>query len=191
MKIKINGIHLDTGESLQEYVSAKLSPLVEKYFPSPIEGTVTFTKTGVFFHAEISVHAKRGVFLNSHADADDIYVAFDQASAKIEKRLRRHKNKIKDHSKKSEAADAIKIRYLVLNGTDYTADEKDESLDKYPAIVAETPQHIDALTVSEAVLRMDLGELPALLFKNAAHGEFNMIYRRKDGNVGWIDPKNI
>jgi len=170
MRLKVNGVHLDIGESLQEYVNTKLLPLVEKYFPQSIEGTVTFSKRSAFFHAEINVHAKRNIVLNSNAEADDVYAAFDQACSKMEKRLRRHKNKIKDHSKRSEAMDAMKIRHLVLNGTDYNATEKDEEIDKHPAIVAETPDHIDSLTVSEAVLRLDLGELPALLFKNSAHG---------------------
>ena len=189
MKIKINGIHLDVGEALQVHVHDKLIPLVEKYFPNPIDATVNFSKRGNFFHADVAVHAKRGVHLNSTFEGDDVYVTFDQACTKMEKRLRRHKNKIRSHSKKHEAMDALKVRHLVLSATDYDAEENET--EEHPAIVAETPDHIDHLTVGEAVLRLDLGELPALLFKNVAHGELNMIYRRKDGHVGWVDPKNL
>ena len=102
MKIKINGIHLDVGEALQVHVHDKLIPLVEKYFPNPIDATVNFSKRGNFFHADVAVHAKRGVHLNSTFEGDDVYVTFDQACTKMEKRLRRHKNKIRSHSKKHE-----------------------------------------------------------------------------------------
>lgn len=191
MKVKVTGIHLDIGESLQVHVNDKLISLVEKYFPTPLDANVNISKRSSFFHVDIGVHAKRGLHLNSSFEADDVYTAFEQACTKMEKRLRRHKNKIRDHSKRAEAVDAMKARYLVLSATDFNAEEKESEIEEHPAIVAETPHHIDELTVSEAVLRLDLGELPALLFKNIAHGELNMIYRRKDGHIGWIDPKNI
>lgn len=191
MRIKVNGIQLDVGEALQQYVNDKLMPLAEKYFPDPIEATVNISKRNPFFHVDISIHAKRGLHLKSTFEADEVYAAFDQACAKMEQRLKRHKNKIRDHGKRAEAVEALKIKHLVINQTDYNAEEKEDEIKQHPTIVAEMPDHIDTMTVSEAVFRMDLGELPALLFKNPTHGELNMIYRRKDGNVGWVDPKNV
>lgn len=186
MQLTVKGKHLDVGDSLRQHVSQNLTEIIGKYFSTPIDAHVTFSREAHLFHADIVVHAGRGITLQSAADAAEPYVAFDEAAAKVGKRLRRHKNRLKDHHRQeAPPAEAVMAQYNVLHSENETEEATDNA---HPVIVAEMTTPIEMLTVSEAVMRLDLGELPALLFRNRSHGQINMIYRRTDGHIGWVDP---
>jgi ribosomal subunit interface protein len=182
MQVTIKGKQLDVGDSLRQHVTESLKTIVGKYFSTPIDAQVTFSKDAHLFQADIVVHAGRGIQLQTSAEATEPYAAFDSAAARVGERLRRYKNRLKDHHKSSQdLPSAVMAQYNVLQS------EQDEEPDN-PVIVAEMTTPIETLTVSEAVMRLDLGELPALLFRNRAHNQLNMLYRRADGHIGWVDP---
>jgi hypothetical protein len=141
------------------------------------------------FRADIAVHAGRGILLQSNGSASEPYPAFDQAANRMAYRLRRYKNKIKHHNHANiRHEEAFLANSFVLQG-DANGHEEEEA-GAHPVVVAEMTTPIETMTVSEAVMRLDLADLPALMFRNRAHGSFNMIYRRPDGHIGWIDPAN-
>ncbi|MBY0429295.1 MAG: ribosome-associated translation inhibitor RaiA [Alphaproteobacteria bacterium] len=196
MNIQVKGKQIDVGESLRQHVQQHLQDVVSKYFNTPLDATVVFSKEAHLFRADISVHAARGILLQSNFAANDPYPAFDEAAGRIAKRLSRHKKRLLDmhhhHNDKHAALDAMVARKYVLNpenedasGTSGAANESHT-----PLIVAETTTRIENLTVSEAVMMLDFAELPALLFNNRTSGNLNMVYRRADGHIGWVDPTN-
>ncbi|UEM22146.1 ribosome-associated translation inhibitor RaiA [Skermanella mucosa] len=214
MHLSVKGKQLDVGDALRTHVDESLTAIVGKYFGRPIEANVVFSREAHLFKADISVHVGRNILLQSNAEASEPYPAFDTAADKIAKRLRRYKRRLKDHHKHGDSGEAVDggIALAPLPASQYILEaEPDEAhIDGYdedthdaalsspqdgqdghpqPVVIAEMTTAIDTLTVSEAVMRMDLAELPALMFRNRAHGGLNMIYRRHDGNVGWIDPK--
>ncbi len=198
MHLKINGKQIDIGESLRSYVDGALQTATAKYFPNPIEGTVVFSREAHLFHADVSVHVGRGILLQSFGESDDIYHAFDKACDKIAKRLRRHKRRLRDHHAnvaEDPDGDILQASQYVIGGTDTANeagaehDDAGEHANGNPVIIAETTTEIQSLTVGDAVMRMELAELPALMFRNPTHGGLNMVYRRPDGHVGWVDPR--
>ncbi|WP_158044135.1 ribosome hibernation-promoting factor, HPF/YfiA family [Skermanella pratensis] len=214
MHLSVKGKQLDVGDALRTHVDESLTAIVGKYFGRPIEANVVFSREAHLFKADISVHVGRNILLQSNAEASEPYPAFDTAADKIAKRLRRYKRRLKDHHKHADSGEAVDgaMALAPLPASQYILEaEPDEAhIDGYdedtydavpsspqdghdghpqPVVIAEMTTAIDTLTVSEAVMRMDLAELPALMFRNRAHGGLNMIYRRHDGNVGWIDPK--
>ncbi len=186
MQLTVKGKQLDVGEALRAHVTANLSTVTAKYFPRPIEATVVFSREKHRFRADVSVHAGRNVLLQSIGEADDPYRAFDGASAHMAKRLRRYKRRLVDdhHKPGAAAAPPEPARAYVL-----AVPEGEDEAPAEPVVIAEIATEIDSLTVGEAVMRLDLGELPALMFRNRAHGGLNLVYRRGDGNVGWVDPQ--
>ncbi len=202
MHLSVKGKQLDVGDALRTHVSDNLATIVGKYFSRPIEANVVFSRQAHLFKADISVHVGRGIMLQSNAEAAEPYPAFDTAADKIDKRLRRYKRRLRDHHKGDGSAEGAafepfqaKKYILEAEPEDHHVDghDSDTVLDDHPqpVIIAEMTTAIDTLTVSEVVMRMDLAELPALMFFNRAHGGLNMIYRRPDGNVGWVDPAGI
>jgi ribosomal subunit interface protein len=190
MNLTVKGKHIDVGDALRGHVEEQLTAVTEKYFSNPIDATVVFAHEAHLFRADISVRVGRGIMLQSSAEATDIYPAFETAAEKVGKRLRRYKRRLRDHhinGAMAAAADAEQVpaRQYVIN-----ADHEDDASNE-PMIVAEMDTTIDTMSVAEAVMRMDLAELPALMFRSGAHGGLNMIYRRPDGNVGWVDPKAL
>lgn len=183
MKITIKGKHLDVGDSLRQHVEDSLANTAEKYFRDPIDATVIFTKEkNKRFRANVSIHAGRGVMLEAQHEADDPYVAFDTAAKTAAARLSRYKDKLRDHHRKQDPVEMHTAAYTTFEGESKKVEVAG------PAIVAEMQTHVPTLAVSDAVMRLELGDLPALLFKNPATDGFNMVYRRKDGNIGWVDP---
>lgn len=183
MELSIKGKQIDVGDSLRQHVEAQLNEKVGKYFGSSLNAQVTFSREAHLFRSDITVHAGRGLVLQSNASADEPYPAFDQALERIAARLRRYKTKLKDH-RADATGDAILANSIVL----HSGDQAEEEANDNPVIVAEMTTPIETLTVSEAVMRLDLGDLPALMFRSRSHGGLNMIYRRADGHIGWIDP---
>lgn len=187
MKLSIKGKQIDVGDALRTHVETQLQEIVAKYFSESLEASVTFSREAHLFCADITVHANRGIVLQSKSSATEPYQAFDAAATRLAGRLRRYKNKIKHHhheNSRGESETQI-ANAFILHGEDHG---REEEVNDNPAVVAEMTTPVETLTVSEAVMRLDLGDLPALLFRNRGHGGLNMIYRRPDGNIGWVDP---
>jgi ribosomal subunit interface protein len=182
MELSVKGKQIDVGDSLRKHVEDQLNDTVGKFFGGSINAQVTFSRDAHLFRADITVHAGRGIVLQSTFDASEPYPAFDLALERLTARLRRYKTKIKDHRADAVAEEAFMANSFVLNN-----DESQDEVPDNPVIVAEMTTKIETLSVSEAVMRLDLGDLPALLFKNRKNGAINMIYRRADGHIGWVD----
>ncbi|MDP2699190.1 ribosome hibernation-promoting factor, HPF/YfiA family [Thalassospira sp.] len=191
MQITVIGKQLDVGSALREHVSETLDLAVEKYFDHAIEATVTITKQAHLYHSQISVHVGKGMLVQAKAAANEVYPAFDAACERVAKRLRRYKRRLRDHhSNRLDHLDQAMLdakHYVIQQeAEDHSDDDQINGFE--PLIVAETPDRIDTLSVGEAVMRLDLGDIPALMFRNGKHGGLNVVYRRADGNIGWLDP---
>ncbi len=179
------------GDALRAHIEQNLSAAIGKYFANPTDANVVLSREARNIRADIKVHVGRGIILQGHADAGDAYAAFDLASEHMAKRLRRHKRRLRSHQRnKADTEKALRAQQYVLAPVqDEAVAEGLESADGQPVIIADMETHIDTLTVGEAVMRMDLANLPAMMFRNRAHGGLNMIHVRQDGNIGWIDPR--
>jgi ribosomal subunit interface protein len=200
MHITVAGKQVETGEALQTHVRDSLGNIARKYFDHALEANVTFRRDakGHAFVCDINLKAGRDLFMRGEGEGADAHRAFEQAAEHVAKRLRRYRRRVNDHARSFAAArdrppgeparqvvlrrheeeeeDANAAEVAVANGADH------------PAVVAETPAVIERLTVGEAVMRLDLMHLPLLMFRNAASEALNVVYRRGDGHVGWIDP---
>ena len=195
MQVQIAGKKIEVGVALQERISFGLENRVSKYFNRTGEALVIVSKPGWAFNVDCSIHLPSGVTLQAHGEGDDGYQAFEMALDKIEKRVRRYKNRLRDHRATNSNGNGVleSASERIILPRDET-DEPDDgmgldgSAGEAPAIVAESDTKIRTMTVSMAVMQLELVESPALMFRNAAHGRLNMVYRREDGNVGWVDP---
>lgn len=195
MQLSVKGKQLDIGDALRAHVDSSLNRILGKYFGNAIEARVVLSREGHLYRAVVSAHVGRNILLEAHAEAGEPYPAFDAAAERLSKRLRRHKRRLRSHHKEASGGpDTLPAQQYILAGlTDEPGAEEDEEAiqgesEDQPVVVAEMATEIPSLTVSEAVMRMDLAELPALMFRNSAHGGLNMIYKRPDGNIGWLDP---
>ncbi|MBT3173135.1 MAG: ribosome-associated translation inhibitor RaiA [Rhodospirillaceae bacterium] len=189
MQLSVSGKHLDVGDSLRAHVEERLSSAVGKYFDRAIDAMVQFSKARHLYRSDISVHAGRGIRVQAHGEADDIQAAFDAAAERVEKRLRRYHRRLTDHhADKFDIETAMAATQTVIEAEHEDASEPEQGADG-PVTVAETTTPVHTLTVSAAVMRLDLEEAPVLMFRNSGHGRLNVVYRRADGNIGWVDPK--
>lgn len=196
MKITVNGKQLDVGDALRTHIEDRLRPGLGKYFnDGKLDATVTLSREGPLFRADCTVHAGHDTYLNSQGDAADIYAAFDIAADKVEKQLRRFKRYlVTQHRRRQESnAEAWQAAaYVLAPQPDEDVDDADGEAyvadDAPPVIVAETTMEIPELSVGEAVIRMDMADAPVIVFRNSKNGQFNVVYRRRDGHVGWVDP---
>ncbi len=186
MQISVQGKQLDVGDALRERIETEIEAIASKYFSDPIEATVTMAKSGGQFATDVVVHIGKGITVQSEGKAGDAHAAFDAAAERMDKRLRRYKRRLRDHHR-GHAPDAIAAQQYIL-AAEPEAEEAEEPTGWTPVVVAEMETAVDTLTVGEAVMRLDLSGAPALMFRNRGHGGMNMIYRRPDGNVGWVDP---
>jgi ribosomal subunit interface protein len=190
MQVMVTGKQLNVGDALRDHVETHLADAVSKYFEHAIEASVVFSLhgKGKQVRSEISVHVGRNIQMQGHADAGEAQTAFDLAVERIAKRLRRYKRRLRDHRKTaSDLATLEAQQYVLAAGSD---DEEEQVAENdQPVVIAEMTTQIDSLTVGEAVMRMDLANTEALVFQNRAHGGINVVYRRSDGNIGWIDPQ--
>jgi ribosomal subunit interface protein len=191
MQLSVTGKQLDVGEALRAHVEQALSALVGKYFSNPTDATVVLSREAHNIRADVQVHVGRGIIVQGRADAGDAYGAFDLAAEHMIKRLRRYKRRIRNHQKaKAETDRALRAQqYVLAREPEGDEEESAADLDGRPVIIADMETRIETMTVGEAVMRMDLANLPALMFRNRAHGGFNMVYLRPDGNIGWVDPR--
>jgi len=188
MGLRISGKNINIGEALRTHVSERLKSVTEKYFDGSVSGHVTIEPEGSGYRADCTLHLASGVTIQAEGRAQEVYASFDQTAARIESRMRRYKRKLKDRSvQQREVAGAEPVRYTVLSALDETEEAPSESEFK-PAIIAESEKALQVLSVSAAVLELDLTGMPVLAFRHATTGRMNVIYRRSDGNIGWIDP---
>lgn len=190
MHITVTGKQIDVGDALRRHTQTAIEDIAEKYFGNVLEAHVVFSREAHLIQCDLQVHVGRGILVRSEADANEAYAAFDIAAERIDKRLRRYKRRLRDHhahDKERERAEPLGRTYVLQPGEDEGAPAPE---DEHPQamVIAEMETPIPQLSVSEAVMRLDLADLPALMFRNSARGTFNVIYRRRDGNIGWIDP---
>lgn len=189
MDIQVSGKNMDLGDALQVHVTDKLSDSVEKYFDRGAEATVTFAKERHLIECDVTAHLASGVFLAAHGEGGDAYGAFEECVEKLEKRIRRYKRRLKNHhAATKEPLPAENASYYLLEPFSDEEEDAGDGADLNPVVVAESQTTLREMTVGAAVMQLDLAEQPAIVFKNAAHGRINVVYRRRDGHIGWVDP---
>ncbi len=189
MVTTVSGKHMDVGAALQEHVRDRINLGVRKYLHDVTQAKIVFSKNAYLYHADIIIHDSHMGIVKAESESEDVYAAFDTAIIKIEKQLRKHKGKIRKHVKGIkegliEDAGVSGVKY-VLNVPHATGHEEQ---DHEPITIAEKVTNIERLTVGEAIMRMDLAHLPALMFVNKLNHRINMVYHRVDGNISWVDP---
>jgi ribosomal subunit interface protein len=189
MPFRVSGKNLDIGEALRERVNARIAEALSKYFDGGYSGHVTVEKEGFGFRTECAIHLDSGMTLHTDANAADAYASADQAAVRIEKRLRRYKGRLKDHhAARSNGAAVLDVPSYVIEAPVHDDEEVTEF---NPVIIAESTTALKQFSVSEAVMELDLTGAPVVVFRHASHGRINLVYRRPDGHVGWIDPPGI
>jgi ribosomal subunit interface protein len=183
MALRVSGKNLDIGEALRGQVQDRIAEAMSKYFGGGFSGHVTVAKDGSGFRTECSIHLDSGIVLQAAGAAGDAYASFDQAAGRIETRLKRYKNRLRDYHGDGESGDPLS--YAVIETPD---DDVEEPEGWSPVIVAESTRPLRRMTVGFAVMELDLTGAPVVVFRHASHGRVNIVYRRSDGNVGWIDP---
>ena len=187
MQILVSGKKLKVGQSLTQYVNEKVDYLIDKYFEKIVNINVVFSKQGHMFTCDILFNegSKKKIVIKSKAHSDEVYNAFDMALVRIEKQLRKYKSKLQDKASK------ININIAAEEAMKYILSPEEIKEDKAinPPIIAEKPVEILTLSVSDAVMKMDLENLPALMFRNVRNDRINVVYYRKDGNISWVDTK--
>jgi len=196
MQLRVTGKQMDVGEALRAHIEGSLTTLVGKYFGEGIEAHAVVSREAHRYTCDLQVHVGRGILMQSSEKDSDVYQAADRAAERIAKRMRRYKRRLNDHNVngKDRVDQAIEARSYILAAEPEDHDDTLEGTgaerhDGQPVVVAEMATEIPTLTVGEAVMRMDLAELPTLMFRNSAHGGLNVVYRRNDGHIGWIDPR--
>ncbi len=189
MRYQITGKQLDVGEALQKYTKAELATVLEKYGQRPTDAEVVYSRDGHGFACEATVHLSTGMMASAKGYATEIYAAFDRCRDKLEKQLRRYKRRLKDHQReRSRPVELSQASSYILAGSETSDADEPESLQ--PMIIAEMETKIPSLSVGEAVMQMELKGAALLVFRNEGHKGVNVVYRRDDGNIGWIDPRN-
>ena len=187
MRYQISGKQIDIGDALQTHVKTELGEIVAKYAERPTDAQVIFSRNAHEFVCEAIVHLSTGLTAQARAHSTEIYAAFDSAGEKMEKQLRRYKRRLKDHHKeRSQPVELSGASSYILASPEEEPAQEPESLQ--PMIVAEMETKIPSLSVGEAVMQMELAGAPVLVFRHETHSGVNVVYRREDGNIGWIDP---
>jgi len=187
MLYQITGKQIDIGEALQTHVKAELGGVVAKYAERPTDANIVFSRDAHEYVCEAVVHLSTGLTAQARAHATEIYAAFDGCSEKMEKQLRRYKRRLKDHHRdRSQPVELSGGSSYILAGSEDESVAEPETLQ--PMIVAEMETKIPSLSVGEAVMQMELAGAPVLVFRREGHSRVNVVYRREDGNIGWIDP---
>ncbi len=195
MTIKVTGKNIDLGESLRSYALTRIEGSLDKYSGRSLSGQISVEKNHDGFFTQCSIHLASGLDVQSSGEGLDAYASVDSALDRLEKRLRRYKRRLKSHG---QGVDGLAQLYESA-GIDYVLDAESvgDRLDGgeigggAPAVIAEAPARVRAMSVSDAVMQMDLADQAFLVFRNASHGGINVVYRRPDGNIGWIDPGGV
>jgi ribosomal subunit interface protein len=193
MPFRVSGKNIDIGEALRARVNERVVDATSKYFDGGFSGHVTIGKEGFGFRTECVIHLDSGIVLEADALAADAYASANQAAERIEKRLRRYKRRLKDHQVR---VDGQAVEGNAITAPSYViatpAHDSDEDAGEFnPVIIAETTTALKRLSVSEAVMELDLTGVAVIVFRHAGHGRVNLVYRRPDGHIGWIDPPAV
>lgn len=187
MQIKVTGKNLDIGEALRIHIEERLQQFRQKYFEGTVHAHVTVEKQRFSFQTDCSLHLATGLVLQSHGLAAEAFPSFDAAAQHLEKQLKRYKQRLKDHHKErrepvrqSEAAS-----YIIQAGDA----DGEEPAGLNPVVIAESSTSVPELSVGEAVMQLEISSVPFVLFRNSKGGQTNVVYRRSDGNIGWVDPR--
>jgi ribosome hibernation promoting factor len=190
MRYQISGKQIDVGESLTNHVRAGIGEVADKYAQRPTEANVTFSKDAHEFRCESTIHLSTGLTVAAEGKSTEIYDSFEKCAEKIEKQLRRYKRRLKDHHKdRTTPVEVMGASAYILASED--SDSKNEPDSLQPVIIAEMETKIQSLSVGEAVMQMELADAPVLVFRNEGHKRLNVVYKREDGNIGWVDPTNL
>ena len=194
MPFRVSGKNIDLGEALRTRINERIAEATAKYFDGGYSGHVTVGKEGFGFRTECVIHLDSGIMLEADALAADAYASADQAALRIEKRLRRYKRRLKGHQ--TTRGDGHAANDITMDARSYIIaapeGDADEEVTEFNAvIIAETTTALRRLSVSEAVMELDLAGCPVVVFRHAGHGRVNLVYRRSDGHIGWIDPQAI
>jgi len=187
MSLRISGKHMDIGDAFRSRIEERVGDAIDKYFDGGFAGHVTVTKAGSRYTADCMIHLDSGAALQATSDAQDPIVAFEGAAERLEKRLRRYKRRLKSRSFNGSNGNSTDIAYTVMAAID-DADDHEVPDDYSPAIVAESTMALKTMSVASAVVELDTKESPVFVFRNAGNDHVNIVYRRSDGNIGWIDP---
>jgi ribosomal subunit interface protein len=187
MQIKITGKNLDIGEALRERINDRLRQLQQKYFEGTVHGAVTVEKQRSAFHTDCTLHLATGLRLQSHGSDGEAPASFDAAALHLEKQLKRYKQRLKDHHKtRKEPVRQEEAQSYIISAA---PEEEHPEAGLNPVVIAEQATTVPELTVGEAVMQLDISSVPFVLFRNSGHGALNVVYRRSDGNIGWVDPR--
>lgn len=187
MSLRVSGKHMDVGEAFRSKIEDRLNDSVAKYFDGNFSGTVVMSKSGSRYAADCTLHLDTGVVFQATGEGHDPQISFEEASERIDKRLRRYKRRLKDHHLGVNGD--RDVAYTVMAPIGDEAEEVPE--DFAPAIIAETSLTLLTMSVAGAVMELDRRDGPVVVFRNAASGEVNIVYRRADGNFGWVDPATV
>jgi ribosomal subunit interface protein len=188
MSVRVSGKHMEIGDSFRTRIEGHIGEAVTKYFDGGYSGQVIVEKSGSRFATDCKVHLDTGIVLHAAGEANDPQVSFDAAAERIEKRLRRYKRKLRDHHAGATPNGYAEIAYTVM---DRVPDEDEEVPEDFaPTIVAESSKPLKTMTVASAVMALDMTDEPVLFFRNPEQ-QLNIVYRRNDGNIGWIDAASI
>ncbi len=189
MRYQISGKHIDVGDALQTHVKAELGEVLDKYAQRPTEAVVVFSKVAHEFVCEATVHLSTGLTAQARGHSGEVYAAFESCREKMDKQLRRHKRRIRNHhNTRTSPVEFDDAPSYILAPTEDNEDAEHDTLQ--PIVIAEMETRIPSITVGEAVLQLEIGGQRMLVFRNEGHGGVNVVYRRDDGNIGWIDPRN-
>lgn len=190
MPLRVSGKNLDVGEALRQQIVDRVSAAVKKYFDGTFSGHATVERDGTGFRTDCTLHLASGVTLQAAGNAHDAYQSSDRAAERIESRLRRYKQRLKDRpSGANGATRTVEVPSYVIQAPD--EEDEAETGEFHPLVIAETKKSMRTLSVSEAVMDLDLTGAPVVVFRHAGSERVNMVYRRSDGNIGWIDPPAI
>jgi ribosomal subunit interface protein len=198
MTLRISGKSISVGDALRGRVTERTDEVLRKYFDGNYSGHITLSKDGFGFRTDCALHLDSGITLEAESNAPDAYASADQALLQIEKRLRRYKSRLKDRSARKAHAEAVAIAELTAPTVDAPSyiieapDHEDEVVNGYePVIIAESTKSLKRLSVSQAVQELDFTGAAVVVFQHGSTGRVNIVYRRTDGNVGWVDPPVI
>jgi len=186
MNLRVSGKNMDIGDALRQKAQDYFDSAVNKYFDRGYNGHLTLEPEGHGFKADCVVHLDSGVVLQASASAPDATAAYEKMAAHIEKRLRRYKRKLKNHRRNAIPNDMAQA-YILASPESH--EEVDENFS--PPIIAEDTSHLATMSVGEAVMELDLAQSDVIVFRNAGHNGVNVVYRRSDGNIGWVDPASV
>ena len=190
MRYQISGKQIDVGESLTNHVKDGIGAVAVKFAQRPTEAHITFSKDAHEYRCESTIHLSTGLTVAAEGRSTEIYDSFEKCADKVEKQLRRYKRRLKDHHKdRVTPVEVMEASAYILASEDAESLTEPESLQ--PVIVAEMETKIQLLSVGEAVMQMELTDEPVLVFRNEGHKRINVVYKRKDGNIGWVDPTNL